>query len=152
MTAVTILKLDHHGRETWRYLGRVLEQADHRVVLEASFNRDDGMFEGVCFKRGDRFVEVFYSDRWYNIFEVHDRDDGQLKCWYCNVGYPAVIEAGTVSYRDLALDLLVYPDGTQRVLDMDEFDALDIDEPTRQAALNALQQLKDRFDGRVEPL
>ena len=29
-------------------------------------------------KRGDRFVETYYSARWYNIFEIHDRDDGAL--------------------------------------------------------------------------
>ena len=49
-----------------------------------------------------------------------------------------------MSYVDLALDLLVYPDGRQLVLDEDEFQALSLDTATHvkaQAALNELQRL-----------
>jgi len=72
-------------------------------------------------------VEVYYTDRFYNIFEIHDRDDRYLKGWYCNVGPPAVMEADNrLSYVDLALDLWVVPDGVQTELDEDEFAALDL--------------------------
>ena len=36
-----------------------------------------------------------------------------------------------ISYVDLALDLWVAPDGTQTVLDEDEFAAIDLDAETR---------------------
>ena len=81
----------------------------------------------VILKEKDRFVETFYTDRWYNIFEIHDRDDDSCKGWYCNIGRPAEIADGTVSYVDLALDLWVTAKGMQTVLDEDEFIALDID-------------------------
>lgn len=145
MDDVTVLKLDVNGKETWRYQGRVIRRDRDRILLEAFFNRDDGIFEGIYFKRGDRFVETFFADRWYNIFEVHDRDDDTLKGWYCNIGYPAVIEDGKVSYRDLALDLLVYPDGTQKVLDEGEFEELVLEPKVRQQALAALEELKQQF-------
>jgi predicted RNA-binding protein associated with RNAse of E/G family len=97
-------------------------------------------------KNNDRFVEIFYTDRWYIIFEIHDRDDDRVKGWFCNVTRPAVLEADDrLSYVDLALDLWVAPDGTQMVLDEDEFAALDLDVETRHQAGAALVELQKLF-------
>jgi protein associated with RNAse G/E len=59
------------------------------------------------------------------------------------VARPAVISAEQVSYVDLALDLLVFPDGMQLVLDEDEFEALPLGAEDRRMALHALQELKE---------
>lgn len=127
----------------------MLEQHDDRIVLEAHFNRADLPFYGILLKSGDRFVETFYTDRWYNVFEMHDRDDDHLKGWYCNIGHPAVIEDGAVSYIDLALDLLVYPDGRQLVLDEEEFADLSLPPETRQQARQALAALQASFTSKL---
>lgn len=142
---VEVLKRDLNGVVTWQYEGQLLERGANFVLLEAFFNRDDMPFMGVVLNRGDRFVETFFTDRWYNVFEIYDRDDGKFKGWYCNVGYPAVLEEAVVSYVDLALDLWVAVDGTQTVLDEDEFLELPIDETTRTQALSALDELKQKF-------
>jgi hypothetical protein len=47
----------------------------------------------------------------------------------------------------LALDLLVFPDGRQIVLDEDEFNALPLSEAERQSALAALAELQALFRG-----
>jgi uncharacterized protein len=146
---ILVRKLDVDGNETLRYTGRVLERGPQHVQLEAFFTRDDILFHDILLGKDDRFVETFYSDRWYNVFELYDRDDGRLKGWYCNIGHPAVIQDGTVSYRDLALDLLVYPDGRQLVLDEDEFEALELTKPVRKEALAALEALQREFGARV---
>ncbi len=138
---ITILKLDHHGREVWRYPGRVLARDAHTIRLEGFYNRDDATVGYAVFKRGDRLVETFYSDRWYNVFAVYDRDDGALKGWYCNVTRPATITADAVSSDDLALDVWVSPGGAVTVLDEDEFAALELSEADRAAAEDALRQL-----------
>ena len=138
---VWIIKTDPDGQETWRYQGSVLERKDHNILVEAFFNRQDLVFHGVEMRENDRFLERYYEDRWYNIFELHDRDDERLKGWYCNVTKPAVFSPGKITYADLALDLLVYPDGRYLVLDQDEFDGLDISTATRQQARDALRQL-----------
>lgn len=148
MSSITVLKLNLDGQETWRYTGRVLEQHADRIVLEAHFNRDDLPFHGILLKCGDRFVETFYTDRWYNVFEIHDRDDDHLKGWYCNISHPAVIADGSLSYIDLALDLLVYPDGHQLVLDEDEFAELELSAEARQHARLALEELQASFTAR----
>ena len=142
---VVVIKRNIDGQETWRYDGRILERGQNWLLLEAFFNRQDTPFHGIILARGDRFLETYYSDRWYNIFEIHDRLSGDLKGWYCNVTRPALFEETQVSYIDLALDLLVYPDQTQLVLDEDEFAQLPIDESTRQKALAALQELQTLF-------
>lgn len=142
---ILVLKLDEQGNETWRYSGRVLERKVNLIRLEARFDREDMDFHGLHLKNQDRFLETFYNDRWYNIFEIHDREDAHLKGWYCNIGFPAEISKSTVSYRDLALDLIVFPDGRQLILDFDEFSELQLSKIEESAALNALETLKEKF-------
>ncbi len=145
---LTVIKLNADEKEVWRYSGEVIEKTENRVVIEARFNKDDFAFNGILLKRNDRFVETYYTDRWYNIFEIYDRDDGLRKGWYCNVTKPAQFEDGKISYVDLALDLLVFPDGTQLVLDEDEFEALDMEESVKLKALQGLEELKAFFTQR----
>jgi uncharacterized protein len=140
---VLIIKLNTQRQETWRYQGRILSQDADSLLIEAFFNREDLPFHGITLHENDRFLERYYANRWYNIFEIHDRDDDRLKAWYCNVTTPAKFEPGLVSYVDLALDLLVYPDGAYLVLDEDEFEALNLDPQYRQKARQALNALVD---------
>ena len=147
---IKVQKRNLGGEVVYEYEGELLHQAENSVTLEALFTRDDLPFMGVVLKKDDRFVEYYYSDRWYNIFEIHDRDDDSLKGWYCNIGMPAVIEDGIVSYVDLALDLWVSTSGDQTVLDEDEFESLGLSEELRASALNGLEELKLLFTaGRV---
>jgi hypothetical protein len=149
LNEITVRKRKPGGEIAWSYAGRQLERGPNFVRLEALFNREDMPFMGVIFRRGDRFVELFFTDRWYNIFEVRDRDDDSVKGWYCNVGYPAVWDApDAISYVDLALDLWVASDGSQYVLDEDEFAALELDKKTRQQALDGLLALQEYFEER----
>jgi len=145
MSEIVVLKLNLERRETWRYSGQVLRRWRNAVLLEANFNRDDLPFHGILLRRGDRFIEKFYTDRWYNIFEIHDLEDDRIKGWYCNICCPAELADGQVSYVDLALDLLVFPDGNMLVLDEDEFADLQLDPETRRKALAALAELQSQF-------
>jgi len=142
---IKVQKKNPRGEVTYEYEGVMLSQDEHSIVLEALFDRADMPFMDVVFKTGDRFVEYYYTDRWYNIFVIHDRDDGAVKGWYCNIGKPAVLEHGIVSYVDLALDLWVSVDGKQTVLDEDEFEALNLEEELRVGALSGLNELKQQF-------
>lgn len=142
---IKVQKKDPAGKVLIEYEGDELRRDEHSITLEALFTREDMPFMDVTFKKGDRFVEYYYFDRWYNIFVVYDRDDGKIKGWYCNIGKPAVIEDQVVSYVDLALDLWVSAVGKQAVLDQDEFEVLDLDDETKQSALRALEDLKMLF-------
>ncbi len=142
MDSIDVVKLDHTGREVFRYPGWVLARDARSITLEAFFSWGDTPVEEVILQRGDRFIETYYTDRWYNIFEIYAHDSGKLKAYYCNIGCPAQIDAHAVSYRDLALDLLVLPDGRQFVLDEDEFWQLSLPERTRQQALTGLETVR----------
>jgi hypothetical protein len=67
---------------------------------------------GYVVRPGDHFYEHYYSERWYNIFEVRSAE-GVLKGWYCNITRPARFEAKLVTSEDLELDLFVAPDRQQ---------------------------------------
>ena len=145
MSGMKVLKKNLADEVTWQYEGTVLSREENSVTLEALFNRDDMPFMDIVLKHNDRFVETFYSDRWYNIFEIYDRDDSHFKGWYCNIGKPAIIAEDVVSYVDLALDLWVSVDGKQTVLDEDELDELNLNEELKQKVYAGLHQLQEWF-------
>ncbi len=142
---ITVDKLSPQGELKWRYEGELLERGENWVRLEAFFDRDNIVVAGIPLQRGDRFVETYYSDRWYNIFEIHAGESGALKGWYCNITRPANILSDRLEYVDLFLDLWVSPDGRQTVLDEEEFQAADLEEETRRSARQALAELQEIF-------
>ena len=143
MSCMKVLKKNLADEVTWQYEGVALSREENAVTLEALFNRDDMPFMDITLKRNDRFVETFYSDRWYNIFEIYDRDDNHFKGRYCNIGKPAIIEDDFVSYVDLALDLWVSADGRQTVLDEDELIELNLDDGLKQKVYDSLKELQE---------
>lgn len=140
-----IQKKNPEGEVVVQYEGDVIRRDENSVTVEAFFTRDDMAFMNVTLKKGDRFIETFYTDRWYNVFEIYDRDDKSFKGWYCNIGKPAVIEEDVISYIDLALDLWVSPDGAQTVLDEEELAALNLDGELKEKAYVGLRQLQAEF-------
>lgn len=148
---IKVQKKNPAGAVTYEYEGVLLSHEGNVITLEALFDRADMPFMDVVFKHGDRFVEFYYTDRWYNIFAIHDREDDRVKGWYCNIGKPAVIEDDVVSYVDLALDLWVSTDGRQTVLDEDEFEALHLEDELRTGALTGLSELRHLFETKKPP-
>ncbi|MBT3389797.1 MAG: DUF402 domain-containing protein [Chloroflexi bacterium] len=142
---ITVIKQNHTGAEVWRYDGKVITRTEDHLVVEAFFDREDMRFHGMWLRRGDRFLETYYFEHWYNIFEIRAHENDQLRGWYCNVASPAEFDGRYVSYRDLALDLLVFPDGRQLVLDEDEFDDLPLTQVQKHKAQRALLELQARF-------
>jgi len=150
-SVITVHKLNEQGVEVFCYSGILITKQETRLTLEAFYERSDVEFFGITFREGDRFIETYFSDRWFNIFEIYDAGDDRLKGWYCNVTRPARIEQGHVYTEDLALDLLVYPDGRLRVLDEDEFEEMELSESDRKNALSALEELKHWVEIRKGP-
>jgi len=148
---ITVVKFIPVGIEKWRYETELIAQGDGWRKLQALFMNDDRPFMDIVLKRRDRWEETYYSARWYNVFEIFDRDDGAPKGYYCNVSRPAVFLDNRVEYEDLFLDLWVSADGTQHVLDEDEFAAAALDEATQSAARAALVELQELFKSKRPP-
>ena len=64
-------------------------------------------------------VELYFEDRWYNVWHLHDTTTA---LWYCNVSLPAEFDGETLRWVDLDIDIQCYPDGSLEVLDEDEFE------------------------------
>ncbi len=153
-TTITVRKLDHAGKLVTSYRGQVIRHDATSIVLEAPWQTDRLELPYVTIEPGDRFIESYFTDRWYNIFEIHSAADDRLKGWYCNVVRPIVFADGVLSWTDLALDLFVYPDGRTLTLDEDEFNALNLqsnDPEAWQHSRAAVDELKTMVGARHAP-
>jgi predicted RNA-binding protein associated with RNAse of E/G family len=139
--SLTVKKLNLRHELIIAYDGEVLERTPESIVLEARFSRETMDLGYTVLEHHDRFVEHFFTDRWYNIFEIHSVHDDHLKGWYCNIVKPAAFGVDTIEQVDLALDVWVNPDGSYRILDRDEFEALELDQNTRLRAQQAVSEL-----------
>jgi hypothetical protein len=144
---VMVEKLNLAGETTVTWSGQVLERSANSLVLEATFTHSARDLGYVRLGPGDRFVETYYTDRWYNVFAIFEAADGAFKGWYCNITRPAQISAepgGGLRVRavDLALDYFRQPGGREFVLDEDEFTALPLTPAEVDAARAALGELR----------
>lgn len=151
MSTLTVHKCDENSQDIITYTAELIELDGTRICVEARFNLDGRDVGGLWLQRGDRFVETYYRDRWYNVFAVYDAENGRFKGWYANVSRPARLEGDHLYADDLALDLLVFPEGRLRVLDEDEFAALPLNAEERAQALAALDEMKRLAESRQAP-
>ncbi len=123
--AVHVRKLRPDGSAVFAWDGEVLRCDQEGIVLRAEFNVDVVELGFTTFRRGDVFIEFYYWQRYYNVFQISS-PDGELKGWYANLGLPAELdsERGDLSYVDLGLDVWAGPDGDYLVLDEDDLEAL----------------------------
>jgi uncharacterized protein len=66
-------------------------------------------------------TEYYWLDRWYNVFRFAERDR-KLKKFYCNINMPPEFDGEVLSYIDLDIDVLVEPDWSFKILDVDDFE------------------------------
>ena len=139
---LTVFKQNHMGEPVFNWKGELIAETPTSRLISAHFNVADAMpVDKVTFLRGDLMLESYYTDRWYNLFEVYQGSSDQVKCWYLNLSYPAQFSVETIIWQDLALDLLVYPNGEYRLLDEDEFNALPLQVEVRRHCLETVQDI-----------
>jgi uncharacterized protein len=137
-----VIKCSHESLPVWEYQADVIAMDSDHAILQAFFDiddRDDGYF---VWQKGDRFIEWYFADRWYNVFRIHDRDTDAIRGWYCNITRPARLQPDAIQWDDLALDVLIRPDGEFLLLDEDEFNAVPITPTERLMALGAVEALR----------
>jgi protein associated with RNAse G/E len=119
---ITVIKKNALGETKVRYEGEIIERSADGVVIEAYWTMQTKELGYTRFEPGDRFIEYYYTDRWYNIFDIASAE-GARKGWYCNIAEPAAIFADRIEQVDLFLDIWVDPKGHILILDEDEFEA-----------------------------
>lgn len=151
MTAITVIKRDAHGKVELSYRAVLRERTDSFICIDAIFTFADRDLGYVKLRRGDRFREWFYSDRWFNIFRVADGETNSLKGWYCNITRPPIIDAHQIAAEDLCLDLFVYPDGRTLLLDEDDFAKLKLAPGEVEEAWQAVAAIGRLVEKRLPP-
>ena len=148
---ITVIKLNPLGEAKVQYKGEVAEHLPHRVIIKAYWQQPAKDLGYTRFETGDRFTEYYYTDRWFNIFDIAT-PSGTRKGWYCNVAEPARIYDNHIEQVDLLLDVWVDPKGTPLVLDEDEFNAdTTLNDEQRRGAQQALHELLQMIAARIEP-
>ena len=124
------------------------------IVLDAKFPEEVVHDLLGTIASGTQSFEYYWLDRWYNIFRFA-LPDGALRNYYCNVNVPAKFDGETLSYVDLDLDILVDPDFSYRVLDVEDFEAnariYGYTEEVKANARQALDELAKMIETRAFP-
>lgn len=118
---ITVVVRKHDGGEYRRWRARLARRKDPLLVLDAEFDTDVSHELLGEIRRGTRTVEYYWLDRWYNVFRFLEAD-GTTRMWYCNINQPPRLEGTVLSYIDLDIDILVRPDYSYEVMDLDEFE------------------------------
>ena len=91
------------------------------LVLEGEFDQDVEHELLGLIASGTLSTEFYWLDRWYNVFRFSDASRN-LKSFYCNVNSPPSFDGEVLSYVDLDIDVLVQPDFSYQVLDLEDFE------------------------------
>jgi len=151
MTIITVNKLDALGETKIQYEGEILEYSVDRIVIQAFWKHSSKDLGYICFEPGDSFIEYYYTNKWFNIFDIADANN-ERKGWYCNITEPADIHDDQIKQKDLLLDVWVDPWGTPLLLDEDEFqDDTTLDETQRQGARQGLHELLQMVAAQIAP-
>jgi protein associated with RNAse G/E len=136
------------------WAAELLRQEGSLIVLDAKFPEEiiHDMLGTIA--SGTHSLEYYWLDRWYNVFRFA-QPDGKLRNYYCNVNVPATFDGEVLSYVDLDIDILVQPDFSYQVLDIDEFEKnsalYDYPIEVRQNAQLAVSELVEMIETRAFP-
>ena len=151
VSMITVIKLNTLGEAKVQYQGEVIQRLADRVVIQAYWTQQTKDLGYTQFEPGDRFIEYYYTNRWYNIFDIAT-PDGMRKGWYCNIAEPAVIFVDRIEQVDLLLDVWVDPTGKPLVLDEDEFTSDNtLTDQQRDGAQQGLHELLEMIAAQREP-
>jgi protein associated with RNAse G/E len=119
---VTVQVLKYDGTEYRRWVATIARQEGSMIVLDAKFEYDVQHHLLGEIPRGTRTIEYYWLDRWYNVFRFLETD-GATRLYYCNLSRPPTISGSILTYIDLDIDILVRPDFSYQILDLEEFAA-----------------------------
>ena len=117
--SVRVLKFDGTQHRSWR--ARVMRCDGALLVLYAAFEEEVQHSQLGLIERGTVSIEYYWLDRWYNVFRFLE-PDGRVSNFYCNVNMPPRFDGSMLTYIDLDIDIVVSPDLSYEILDMDEFE------------------------------
>ena len=138
---VRAYKYDGVLHRTWN--ADLISHAGSLIVLDAKFPEEIVHDLLGTIASGTRSLEYYWLDRWYNVFRFA-QPNGQLRNYYCNVNVPPTLAGDVLSYVDLDLDILVDPDFSYRILDVEDFERnIEVYGYSAEVQANARKALED---------
>lgn len=67
----------------------------------------------------EKAIFLLFKKRWMNVIAMFKEKRGI--CYYVNIASPTIMEDGYLRYIDYDLDVKLYPDGVERILDENEY-------------------------------
>lgn len=119
MIEVRATKYDGSGLRTWT--AQVLQQSGPLLVLDADFDHEIKHDLLGTIASGTKSIEYYWLDRWYNVFRLA-HPTGELRNYYCNINVPPAFDGKVLSYVDLDIDILVEPNLSYRIVDLEDFE------------------------------
>ena len=121
-----IKKGDKLQIQCYKHDGKVHRCWDEAIVLDVKkdyivFGNERTLVTesyGSTWRTKEPAIMYFFKDRWYNII-VQLKKTGVT--YYCNIASPFIIEEGTIKYIDYDLDLRIFPSGSFKILDRQEY-------------------------------
>ena len=139
---VRVYKFDGREHRTWR--ARLAGQTGSLIMLDAVFQEEVEHDLLGKIASGTVSKEYYWLDRWYNVFRFGGR-------FYCNVTKPPSFAGSILTYVDLDIDVLVEPDFSYRILDLEDFEIYPYPAEVKQKARQALEELISLIEARTFP-
>lgn len=149
---VSARSVDGNLKKSWSC--RLLNSEGSTLCLEGTFNVSLKHLELGRIEPGTKSVEYFWLDRWYSVF-IFFTPDGELRNFYCNLNFPPTVKHSSLDYVDLDIDIVVWPNGSIEVLDIEEFELnaqkFGYDEAIRLGVATALDEILQKIRDREFP-
>jgi hypothetical protein len=151
---ITVRAHKYDGSEHRSWNATVLRREGSLLVLDATFDKEIEHDLLGTIASGTRSIEYYWLDRWYNVFRFA-APTGELRSYYCNVNVPPAFDGHVLSYVDLDIDILVEPDLSYRIVDLEDFKqnaerfgySADVQDKARQA----IEELVGLIEARAFP-
>lgn len=121
MTGVRVTKHASDGRPPYSYNAELIDRRPGWIVVEAEWPLHQVDAGPVSFMPGDRLVEYFSTDDYFNAFAIH-RNGDKFAGWYCNITMPTTVDGSEIHWHDLYLDIIVDSGGSIHVEDENELE------------------------------
>ena len=117
-TKLSIHCYKHNGKLHQKCDEAIVLHVDDELIVVANNKAKLTEADGHSYHAKEPAILFFYKKHWYNVI-------GQLKefglFYYCNIATPYLIDGKIIKYIDYDLDLRVFPDGSFKVLDYNEY-------------------------------
>ena len=108
----------HNGKVNCNWHEAVIIDVKEDYIVCANSKSLVTEADGSIWKTKEPAIMYFFKNHWFNVI-------AQLKktgiSYYCNIATPYIIEDDTIKYIDYDLDLRIFPNGSYKILDRNEY-------------------------------